>query len=105
MVTSVGELVRMDLEHGNIFQDHLDRRKKTGLDFSKIFFFFFSFLLRVRHLLKVFLFLLWVGVIKAHDQLALECELVMLVEQSSLCVANVQVSTGKGFGLQKTEAE
>lgn len=44
------------------------------------------------HLLKVLLFLLRVGVIKAHNELAFECDLVMLVEESSLGVADVQVS-------------
>lgn len=44
------------------------------------------------HLLKVLLFLLRVGVIKAHDKLAFECDLVVLVEQSSLGVANMEVS-------------
>lgn len=44
------------------------------------------------HLLKVLLFLLGVGVIKAHDELAFEGDLVVLVEQSSLGVADVQVS-------------
>lgn len=43
------------------------------------------------YLLKVLLLLLGVGVVKAHDELALECHLVVLVEQGSLGVANVQV--------------
>lgn len=43
------------------------------------------------YLLKVLLLLLRVGVVEAHDELALECHLVVLVEQGSLGVANVQV--------------
>lgn len=46
------------------------------------------------YLLKVLLLLLRVGVIKAHDELAFKCDLVVLVEQSSLGVADMQV-TGK----------
>lgn len=46
------------------------------------------------YLLKVLLLLLGVGVIEAHDELAFKCDLVVLVEQSSLGVADMQV-TGK----------
>lgn len=41
------------------------------------------------HLLKVLLFFLGVGVVEAHDELAFECDLVVLVKQSSLGVANM----------------
>lgn len=44
------------------------------------------------YLLKVFFFLLRVGVVEAHDELAFKCDLVVLVEQSSLGVADVKVS-------------
>lgn len=44
------------------------------------------------YLLKVLLFFLGVGVVEAHDELAFKCELVVLVEQSSLGVANMQVT-------------
>lgn len=44
------------------------------------------------YLLKVLLFLLRVGIVKAHDELAFKCDLVVLVEQSSLGMADVQVS-------------
>lgn len=47
---------------------------------------------QVSHLLKVLLFLLRVGVVKAHDELAFERDLVMLVEQRSLGVADMKVS-------------
>lgn len=43
------------------------------------------------NLLKVFLLLLRVGVIKAHDELAFKCDLVVLVEQGSFCMANVKI--------------
>lgn len=49
-------------------------------------------LIHMSYLLKVFLFLLGVGVVEAHDELAFECDLIVLVEQSSLGVADVQVS-------------
>lgn len=45
------------------------------------------------HLLKVLLFLLRVGVVEAHDEFAFKCHLVVLVEQSSLGMANMQVSS------------
>lgn len=44
------------------------------------------------YLLKVLLLLLRVGVIKTHDKLALKADLVVLVEQSCLGMADVQVS-------------
>lgn len=44
------------------------------------------------HLLKVLLFFLWVRVVEAHDELAFKGELVVLVEQSSLGMADVQVT-------------
>lgn len=44
------------------------------------------------YLLKVLLFFLGVGVIKAHDELTFKGELVVLVEQSSLGMADVQVT-------------
>lgn len=43
------------------------------------------------HLLKVLLLFLGVGVIEAHDELALEGDLVVLVEQGGLGMADVQV--------------
>lgn len=46
----------------------------------------------VFYLLKVLLFLLRVGVVEAHDELPFKCELVVLVEQSSLGMANMQIS-------------
>lgn len=48
----------------------------------------------ISNLFKVLLFFLRVGVIEAHDELAFKCELVVLVEQSSLGMADVKV-TGK----------
>lgn len=48
--------------------------------------------IQMSHLLKVLLFLLRVGVIKTHDELAFKCDLVVLVEQSGLGVADMQVS-------------
>lgn len=50
---------------------------------------------RVSHLLKVLLLLLGVGVVKAHDELAFERDLVVLVEQSGLGVADMQISGHK----------
>lgn len=44
------------------------------------------------YLLKVLLFFLGVGVIKAHNELAFEGELVVLVKQSSFGMANVQIA-------------
>lgn len=43
-------------------------------------------------LFKVFLLLLRVGVIKAHDELAFKCDLVVLVEQGSFCMTDVKIS-------------
>lgn len=45
----------------------------------------------VFYLLKVLLFFLGVSVVEAHDELPFKCELVVLVEQSSLSMANMQV--------------
>lgn len=47
------------------------------------------------HLFKVLLLLLRVGVVKAHDKLALKGDLVVLVEQSGLSVAYVQIPESK----------
>ena len=44
---------------------------------------------RVTDLLEMGVFLGWIGVIEPHDQLALEGQLVVLVEQGSLGMANV----------------
>lgn len=54
----------------------------------------FPFALRpwMPNLLKILLFLLRVGVVEAHDELAFKCDLVVLVEQSSLGMANMKVS-------------
>lgn len=49
-------------------------------------------ILKMSYLLKVLLLLFRVGVIKTHDKLALEADLVVLVEQSCLGMTNVQVS-------------
>ena len=49
-------------------------------------------------LLKVLLLLLGVGVVEAHDELPLEGDLVVLVEQGSLGVADVQVAEETGAG-------
>lgn len=54
--------------------------------------FFSSLLSIVFYLLKVLLFFLGVGVVEAHDELPFKRELVVLVEQSSLGMADVQVS-------------
>lgn len=48
------------------------------------------------YLLEVLLLFLWIGVIEAHDELAFERELVVLVEESRLSVADMQVSGHKG---------
>lgn len=47
------------------------------------------------YLLKVLLLLLWVCVIKSHDELPFKGELVVLVEQSSLGMANMEVSENR----------
>lgn len=44
------------------------------------------------YLLKVLLFFLGVRVVKSHDELPLEGELVVLVEQSSLSMADMEVA-------------
>lgn len=51
-------------------------------------------------LFKVFLLLLGVGVIKAHDELAFKCDLVVLVEQGSFCMANVKISAHRESSTQ-----
>ena len=43
----------------------------------------------MHHLLKVLLLLLGVGIVKAHDEFAFEGDLVVLVEQGCLSMANV----------------
>ena len=52
----------------------------------------YALLVQTSHLLEVLLLLLGVGVIKAHDELALKRDLVVLVEQRGLGVADVQIS-------------
>lgn len=47
------------------------------------------------YLLEVLLFFLRVGIIKAHNELAFKCELVVLVEQSGLGMADMQVTGHK----------
>ena len=47
-------------------------------------------------LLKVLLLLLWVGVVEAHDEFAFEGDLVVLVEEGCLGVADVQVPDERG---------
>lgn len=116
VVTCVGKLIWLNLQHGNILQDHLQekktkncilpwklhnspkshplkKKKKKGQKEKK-----FSCWNRncgeernATYLLKVLLLLLRVCVIKAHDQLALEVNLVVLVEKGGLGMANVQV--------------
>ena len=44
------------------------------------------------HLLKVLLFLFRVCVVKAHDEFAFKRDLVVLVEEGSLGVTDVQIS-------------
>lgn len=51
------------------------------------------------YLLKVLLFFLGVGVVKAHNELAFKCELVVLVQQSSLGMANMQVTGNRKMSL------
>lgn len=93
MVAGVGELVWTDLKHGHIFQNHLGkiikRKRALVLTFQneELLFHHAYF-----YLLKVLLLFLGVGVIKAHNELTFEGELVVLVEQSSLGMADVQVA-------------
>lgn len=46
----------------------------------------------IPHLLKVLLLLLWVGVVKAHDECAFKRHLIVLVEQGSLGMTDMQVA-------------
>lgn len=48
------------------------------------------------YLLKVLLLFLWVSVVKSHDELPFKGELVVLVEQSSLGMANMEVTENGG---------
>ena len=44
-----------------------------------------------KNLFKLCILLDWVGVVKSHYQCALECLLIVLVQQCSLCMTNVQI--------------
>lgn len=91
VVTGVGKLIRLDLQHGHILQNHL--KNKTAASRSN----FLKCINKYKerwsgtHLLKVLLLLLRICVIKAHDQLALKSDLVVLVEKSCLGMTDVQV--------------
>lgn len=63
--------------------------KKTKFTNSEAAFHLLSI---VFYLLKVLLFFLGVGIVEAHDELPFKRELVVLVEQRSLGMANMQVS-------------
>jgi hypothetical protein len=78
----VRELIRLDLQKLQVFQDHLQTRivKIVSLDEFKSF-----------YLLKINFFLGWVCVIKSHDELSLEGLLVVLIQQCSFGMTNVQI--------------
>ena len=50
---------------------------------------------KLTDLFKVNFLLLGIGVIEPHNEFATECQLVILVEQGSLSMADMQVPTNK----------